>query len=77
MTAVPALVAHCTTTTTAGISGAQTFLIVASLSVIAFFAARSVDTYRHRLAKDRAMADAYRVATRAHVRSLAEDEVTR
>ena len=77
MTAATALANQCTTTTTAGITGAQTFFIVTSLTLICFFAARSYDTYRHRLAKDRAMADAYRVSMRAHVRVLAEDEVTR
>jgi hypothetical protein len=46
----------------AGLSGPGQWFAIVALAAIMFFAARAFDTYRHRLARDRALADAYRLA---------------
>jgi hypothetical protein len=45
-----------------GLTGTQTWCIAIGLAVALFMAARAVDTYRHRLARDRQLAIEYRAA---------------
>jgi hypothetical protein len=48
-----------------GPNGATAWLMIVGIATAMFLAARAVDTYRHRLARDRQLAAEYRNAMRS------------